>query len=82
MRNVGEGEAGEMPLESSSVRVAQVHDEQVEDEDTFETFQPSLASSPHAPSRQERTEHNVTHCPFRSRCSHFWAGKAKSLLHY
>ena len=82
MCKVGEGEAEEESLEGNSAKVAQIDDEQIEDEDTLETCQPCIASSPYAPSRQERAEHNVTHCPFRSRCSHFWAGKAKSLLHY
>ena len=77
MCNVGEEEVGEALLEGTSVKVAQV-----DDEDTFEMCQPCVASSPYAPSRQERAEHNVTHCPFRSWCKHCVEGKAKNSPHY
>ena len=80
--NHGEKEVGKELLENTSVRVAQVDDEQNEEDDTFEACQPCVASSPYAPTRQERAEHNVTHCPYRSWCSHCLAGKAKSSPHY
>ena len=41
--------------------------------------------SPHtpcAPSRQERAEHAVAHCPFRSWCAHCVMGKAKAKPHF
>ena len=38
--------------------------------------------TPFAPSRQERAEHNISHCPFRSWCAHCVMGKAKSNPHY
>ena len=80
--NVGEEKVVEVLLEGTSVEIAQVDDELVEVEDTFELCQPCVASSPYAPSRQERAEHNVTHCPFRSWCKHCVAGQAKNSPHY
>ena len=82
MCNVGEEKVVEVLLEGTSVEIAQVDDELVEVEDTFELCQPCVASSPYAPSRQERAEHNVTHCPFRSWCKHCVEGKAKNSPHY
>ena len=47
----------------------------------LESSMPKVAPSPYAPSRQQRAEHNVTHCPFRSWCAHCVAGKCKSTPH-
>ena len=50
-------------------------------DDSMESSKPKLAFSPYEPSRQERAEHNVTHCPFRAWCRHCVAGKAVSSQH-
>ena len=47
----------------------------------MESSKPKLAFSPYEPSRQERCEHNITHCPFRAWCRHCVAGKAVSSPH-
>ena len=41
------------------------------------TEKPRVIRSPHAPSRQEVIEHNITHCPFRSWCPECVMGKSK-----
>ena len=59
----------------------EAHEDQEFVEDTAEGSSPYIAPSPYAPSRQERAEHNVTHCPYRSWCPHCRAGKGKSTPH-
>ena len=46
-----------------------------DDDEGLETSSPKIVSSPYAPSRQERAEHRITHCPFRSWCPDCVAGK-------
>ena len=41
------------------------------------TERPRVIRNPHAPSRQEVIEHNITHCPFRSWCPECVMGKSK-----
>ena len=53
----------------------------IELETELESSYPTIAPSPYAPSRQERAEHNIAHCPFRSWCAHCVAGKCKSTPH-
>ena len=55
--------------------------EDIELDVEIETSKPRIAPSPYAPSRQERAEHNIAHCPFRSWCAHCVAGKCKSTPH-
>ena len=45
------------------------------------TEKPRVIRSPHAPSRQEVIEHNITHCPFRSWCPECVMGKSKCDSH-
>ena len=59
----------------------EAHDDHEFVEDTVERSVLYIAPSPYAPSRQERAEHNVTHCPYRSWCPHCRAGKGKSTPH-
>ena len=52
-------------------------------EETTETVKGYKSpQTPFAPSRQERAEHNVAHCPFRSWCAHCVAGKGKGKPHF
>ena len=41
------------------------------------TERPHVIRNPHAPSRQEVIEHNITHCPFRSWCPECVMGTSK-----
>ena len=50
-------------------------------EDADEAVRVKVISSPSPPSRQELLEHNISHLPFRSWCSHCVAGKAKANRH-
>ena len=43
--------------------------------------QPMPHQCPRAPSRQERLEHCITHCAYRSWCKRCVAGKAKAMAH-
>ena len=53
-----------------------------EDEDEGEeSSKPNIVRSPYAPSRQERAEHRITHCPYRSWCAECVAGKCKATPH-
>ena len=52
-----------------------------DDDEGEESSKPRILSSPYAPSRQERAEHRITHCPFRSWCAECVAGKSKSAPH-
>ena len=47
-----------------------------------EAMRPKLMKAPSAPSRQERAEHNITHCPFRSWCETCVAGKSHAKSHF
>ena len=50
-------------------------------EEGDESVAMKVLPSPSPPSRQEMLEHNLTHWPFRSWCTHCVAGKAKASKH-
>ena len=58
-----------------------VEHELIEDEGAQEGAQVKPLKSPMAPSRQEVLEHNITHYPFRSWCTHCVRGKCKASKH-
>ena len=47
-----------------------------------EAQRPKTMRAPSAPSRQERAEHDITHCPFRSWCEKCVAGKSHAKSHF
>ena len=49
---------------------------------TWENQRPRTMRAPGAPSRQERAEHDITHCPFRIWCEKCVAGKSHAKAHY
>ena len=52
-------------------------------EDEYEEVErPHVPTCPHAPTRQDILEHNLTHIPFRPWCPHCVRGQAKAALHY
>ena len=55
-------------------------DEEGEDEDE-EAQQPKVIRSPKAPTKAEREEHEATHLPFRSWCTHCLRGRGRNKPH-
>ena len=51
------------------------------DEDEEEGQQPKVIRSPKAPTKAEREEHEATHLPFRSWCTHCLRGRARNKPH-
>ena len=49
---------------------------------TEETQRHRIMRAPGAPSRQERAEHEITHCPFRVLCETCVAGKSHARAHF
>ena len=49
---------------------------------TWENQRPRTMRAPRAPSRQERTEHEIAHCPFRVWCEECVAGKSHAKAHF
>ena len=51
-------------------------------EESTEMQRPKVMRAPTAPSRQERAEHDITHCPFRAWCEVCVAGKSHEKGHF
>ena len=49
---------------------------------TSEMQRPRMMRAPCAPSRQERAEHDISHCPFRVWCEKCVAGKSHAKAHF
>ena len=49
---------------------------------TSEMRRPKIMRAPSAPSRQERAEHEIAHCPFRAWCEDCVAGKSHAKSHF
>ena len=61
--------------------ICPVEDQLIDEEEAHESANVKPLKSPAAPSRQEVLEHDITHYPFRSWCSHCVRWKCKSSKH-
>jgi hypothetical protein len=52
-----------------------------EEQDDEEGQQPKVIRSPKAPTKAEREEHEATHLPFRSWCTHCLRGRGRNKPH-
>ena len=59
-----------------------VEEEQGIDDSDEEGQQPKVMRSPKAPTKAEREEHEATHLPFRSWCTHCLRGRGRNKPHH
>ena len=76
----GEAE-DEVQSPDNSVEFKPDDDRGMDDTGEFGTVKPHILSAPYEPSRQQRIEHDLTHCPFKSWCPDCVAGKGVSHGH-
>lgn len=74
---LGEGE--EDIKEGDALQTDVIQDE---DDGEYGQIRPKSLNAPYTPSRQERVEHDLTHCPYRSWCEHCVHGKGVSHGHF
>ncbi len=71
--------ADESREDGEEMMADEVEEEQGDDEE--EGQQPKVIRSPKAPTKLEREEHEATHLPFRSWCTHCLRGRGRNKPH-